>query len=221
MQVLHVLYTIFVHIATGYGLGQLYADVGDTNSYSTALMYEICSQVAGIMAIGVGKCAVGVFLLRIVVNKIQIGFLYGFLAATTFITLFASITVVIQCIPPERIWNQAAEGYCWLDFSKVGFTVGCKYSMRLPIVETASAKHYFVSLVRLGRLRVRGTALVCHLESQYEAQGKDHDCVRPQPRDFVSFMFVPFFVNVWPTNTPKRWGMWYCPHCRIRQFERI
>jgi hypothetical protein len=128
LQLLQIVYTIFVHIATGYGLGQLFAELGDPQAYSTALMYEIFSQVAGLMMIGVGKCAVGAFLLRIVTNKIQIYVLWAFLFCTTFITLFSSITVVIQCLPPERIWNQMAEGYCWLDFSKVGLTVGSECS---------------------------------------------------------------------------------------------
>ncbi|KAE8379345.1 hypothetical protein BDV26DRAFT_169916 [Aspergillus bertholletiae] len=122
--ILHIVYTIFVTIATHYGLGRLFADVGDPVSYSKATMYEVFSQVAGIMVIGVGKGAVGTFLLRIVRNRIQIWFIWGCLAITTVITLFASITVVIQCFPVEKTWNPTVEGTCWLDFSNVGYTVG-------------------------------------------------------------------------------------------------
>jgi len=89
-------------------------------------MYEVFSQVAGLMVIGVGKCAVGVFLLRIVRNPIQKGFIWAFLAGTVFITLFASVTVVVQCIPVQKTWNPTLPGHCWLDFSKVGLTVGCR-----------------------------------------------------------------------------------------------
>lgn len=125
--VLHVLYTIFVTIGTKYGLGRLFADVNNPEVYFTAVMYEVFSQVAGLMAIGVGKCAVGVFLLRLVVTRVQKGVLWGFLGVTVFITLFASITVVVQCIPVQKTWNPTLEGTCWLDFSKVGLTVGCKF----------------------------------------------------------------------------------------------
>ncbi|KAJ5519625.1 hypothetical protein N7463_000078 [Penicillium fimorum] len=121
---LHTLYTVFVTIASVYGLGKLYADVGDPSIYFTAVKYELFSQVAGIMVIGVGKAAVGVFLLRIVRNRIQIWFIWACLAITAFITLFASITVIVQCIPVEKSWNPNTPGYCWLDFSKVGYTVG-------------------------------------------------------------------------------------------------
>ncbi|CAI7624748.1 unnamed protein product [Penicillium glandicola] len=122
--VLHIVYTAFVTEASIYGLGQLYADVGDPVIYFTAVKYELFSQVAGIMVIGVGKAAVGVFLLRIVRSKIQIWFIWACLGITAFITLFASITVIVQCIPVEKSWNPTTPGYCWLDFSKVGYTVG-------------------------------------------------------------------------------------------------
>ncbi|RKU44005.1 hypothetical protein DL546_007104 [Coniochaeta pulveracea] len=122
--VLQIVYTVFVTIATTYGLGRLFAEVGDAEVYSVAVMYEVFSQVAGLMVIGVGKCAVGGFLLRLVRHPIQKGFIWAFLAGTVFITLFASITVVIQCIPVQKTWNSTLPGTCWLDFSKVGLTVG-------------------------------------------------------------------------------------------------
>lgn len=124
LQVLHILYTAFVTEATVYGLGQLYADVGDPVIYFTAVKYELFSQVAGIMVIGVGKAAVGVFLLRIVRSRVQRVIIWACLAITAFITLFASITVIVQCIPVQKSWNPTTPGHCWLDFSKVGYTVG-------------------------------------------------------------------------------------------------
>ncbi|KAL4892381.1 hypothetical protein BDV59DRAFT_208695 [Aspergillus ambiguus] len=124
LQILQILYVIFVTMSTAYGLGRLFADVGDPMTYFTAVKYELFSQVAGIMVIGVGKLAVGLFLLRIVRNRVQVWVIRGFLAATTFISVFASICVIVQCIPVQKSWNRMAPGTCWLDFSKVGFTVG-------------------------------------------------------------------------------------------------
>lgn len=131
MQIVHILYTVFVTIATSYGLGRLFADVNDPASYIAATKYEVFSQVAGLMTIGIGKLAVGTFLLRIVRNKIQIRFIWACMAITTVITLFASITVVVQCIPVERTWNPYAKGTCWLNFSNVGYTVGCEYQLQI------------------------------------------------------------------------------------------
>lgn len=127
-----MLYTAFITVASVYGLGKLYADVGDPVIYFTAVKYELFGQVAGIIAIGVGKAAVGVFLLRIVRNKTQVWFIWACLAINAFITLFASITVIVQCILVERSWNPTVPGHCWLDFSKVGYTVGCEYFPFLP-----------------------------------------------------------------------------------------
>lgn len=87
---------------------------------------EVYAQVSGILLIGVGKCAVGIFLLRIIRNKIQKWAIWTFLAGTVGITLFASVVVVVQCDPVESTWDKRIDGYCWIDFSKVGLTVGCK-----------------------------------------------------------------------------------------------
>lgn len=133
-QALHIVYTVFVTVASHYGLGRLSAEVGDPVTYVEAVKYELFSQVAGIMVIGVGKLAVGVFLLRILRNRIQIWFIWGCLAITVIITLFASISVVVQCVPVEKSWNPTVEGNCWLDFSKIGYTVGCEYCAVLPLI---------------------------------------------------------------------------------------
>lgn len=90
------------------------------------MKWELISQVAGLMAIGVGKLAVGWFLLRIVRNKVQIAIIWVCLVITTVLTLFASIAAIVQCIPVESIWNPTVEGTCWVNFSHVGYTVGCK-----------------------------------------------------------------------------------------------
>lgn len=115
-------------MASNYGLGRLFADVGDMEVYFTAVKWEVFSQVAGILVIGVGKCAVGIFLLRIVRSKIQIGFIWAFIAGTVFITLFAAITVVARCTPVEKSWNDNVPGLCAFNFSPIGMTVGCRCS---------------------------------------------------------------------------------------------
>ncbi|CEN60410.1 hypothetical protein ASPCAL02850 [Aspergillus calidoustus] len=121
---LHILYTIFVTIASVFGLGRLSGDVGNLDIYFEAVKYEIFSQFAGIMVIGIGKCAVGMFLLRIIRNKIQIAFIRICLVITVIITLFASIVVIVQCSPVKRSWDRRVEGTCWINFSNIGYTVG-------------------------------------------------------------------------------------------------
>lgn len=71
-QLLQIVYTAFVSVATYYGVGRLYESIGNPVTYSQALKYEVFSQVAGLLVIGVGKLAVGGFLLRIVRNRYHI-----------------------------------------------------------------------------------------------------------------------------------------------------
>jgi hypothetical protein len=125
-QTLQIIYSCFVSAGTKYGIGRLFADVGNPDAYFKAVEMEVYAQVSGILLIGVGKCAVGIFLLRIIRNKIQKWAIWTFLAGTVGITLFASVVVVVQCDPVESTWDKRIEGYCWIDFSKVGLTVGCK-----------------------------------------------------------------------------------------------
>lgn len=127
LQVFQIIYSAFVTAGTKYGLGRKFADIGNPDAYFRAVELEIYSQVAGLMVIGLGKCAVGIFLLRIVRNKFQKAFIWAFLAGTVFITLFSSIVVVVQCDPVQRTWDRRVPGTCWIDFSKVGLTVGCEY----------------------------------------------------------------------------------------------
>ncbi|KAL4788958.1 hypothetical protein BDV19DRAFT_397674 [Aspergillus venezuelensis] len=91
--VLHLLYTIFVSVATKYGLGRLKDNINNYPIYVEAVKYEICSQVAGILLMGL----------------IQMAFIHACLVINILITLFANIF---------------AKGDCWIDFSKVGYTVG-------------------------------------------------------------------------------------------------
>lgn len=107
-------------------------------TYFEAAKYELFSQVAGITLIGVGKMTVGVFLLRIVRNRIQIWIIRLCLVITVLITSFASACVIIQCIPVEKSWNPMVKGTCWIDFSKVGYSVGCEYSPLVAVFGSGS-----------------------------------------------------------------------------------
>ena len=126
LQIVQIVYTACTHVATGYGLGKLFVEVGDPLTYFKAVKWETIGQCFGIACIGIGKCSVAVFLLRIVRNKIQIYIIWFFVVATTLITLFSSIVVIVQCVPVERTWNQTVDGVCWLDFAKLGLAIGCK-----------------------------------------------------------------------------------------------
>lgn len=115
------------------------------DTYFEAAKYELISQVAGITLIGVGKMTVGVFLLRIVRNRIQIWIIRVCLVITVLITTFASTCVIVQCIPVEKSWNPTVEGSCWIDFSKVGYSVGCEFPSLDRLVLDLTEQAWFVA----------------------------------------------------------------------------
>ncbi|RGP65176.1 hypothetical protein FLONG3_9316 [Fusarium longipes] len=122
--ILQIIYSAFVTAGTKYGVGRRFNDIGNPDAYFKAVELEVYSQVAGLLLIGVGKCAVGIFLLRIVRNRFQKVFIWAFLLGTVAITLFSSVVVVVQCDPVKSTWDKRINGTCWIDFSKVGLTVG-------------------------------------------------------------------------------------------------
>jgi hypothetical protein len=126
-QILQVVYTALTHQSAANGLGRLFADIGDPVQYFEAVKWEIFGQTAGILCIGVGKVSVGFFLLRIVRNKIQIAIIWFCVAVTIFLSVFAGIGVIVQCVPVEKSWNPMLPGECWLDFPKLGLTIGSEY----------------------------------------------------------------------------------------------
>lgn len=85
--------------------------------------------------IGIGKWAVGTFLLRIVRNKYQIMVIWTCLAIVAVMTIFASVTVVVQCIPVEKSWDPSVPGTCWINFSNVGYTIGCKSTIQTYLLD--------------------------------------------------------------------------------------
>ncbi|KAM0377372.1 hypothetical protein ACHAPK_002355 [Fusarium culmorum] len=121
--VLQIIYSAFVTAGTKYGVGRRFNDIGNPDAYFKAVELEVYSQVAGILLMGVGKCAVGIFLLRIVRNKFQKSFIWAFLAGTVGITLFASVVVVVQCYPVESTWDKRIPGTSWFVVADFAFAI--------------------------------------------------------------------------------------------------
>ncbi|RYP71459.1 hypothetical protein DL771_004826 [Monosporascus sp. 5C6A] len=125
--ILQIIFTALTHVSTGYGLGRLFAEVGDPETYVTAVKWELFAHVPAILMSGVSKCSVAVFLLRIIRNKLQIRLIWFFIGSTAFIAVFTSIVAIVQCEPLEKGWNRTLIGYCRFDFPKLGLFTGTWY----------------------------------------------------------------------------------------------
>jgi hypothetical protein len=118
-------------ISTGvkYGIGKKFADVPPAD-YSKAVMWEVIGQGICVMGIAASKGSVALFLLRIVVRKWHIALLWACILSTTICCIITTTLLFLQCRPSAFLWDRTIEGgICWLDFEKVGLTMGGTYEL--------------------------------------------------------------------------------------------
>ncbi|KAJ5887986.1 hypothetical protein N7495_008027 [Penicillium taxi] len=120
---------IFIGISSHYGLGQHYEAIGSPVIYIEAVKWELFSHATEIFSNGAAKCAVGVFLLRILRTKWHIWFVWINLFITAFFAIFGTITCIIHCLPVQKSWNTTLPGKCWMNFSTFGYFVASWYTI--------------------------------------------------------------------------------------------
>jgi hypothetical protein len=77
------------------------------------------------MGIAASKGSVALFLLRIVLKKWHIVFLWFCIVSTTICCIITTTLLFVQCKPSAFLWDQSIEGgYCWLNFTQVGLVMG-------------------------------------------------------------------------------------------------
>jgi hypothetical protein len=98
--------------------------------YSKAIMWGAIGQGICIMGIAASKGSVAIFLLRIVLKKWHIALLWFCITSTTLLCIITTTLLFMQCKPTAFLWDQTIEGgYCWLNFTQVGLTMGCMQSL--------------------------------------------------------------------------------------------
>jgi len=71
------------------------------------------------------KSSVALFLLRIVLKKWHIALLWFVITSTTLLCIITTTLLYVQCKPTAFLWDHTIEGgYCWLNFTQVGLTMG-------------------------------------------------------------------------------------------------
>jgi hypothetical protein len=119
-----------ISVGITYGVGKRTLDIVRLDlNYSKAIMWEAIGQGICIMGISVSKASVAIFLLRIVVKKWHVALLWACIASTTILCIITTTLLFVQCKPSAFLWDRTIEGgYCWLNFTRVGLAMGCKYS---------------------------------------------------------------------------------------------
>lgn len=115
--------------ANGLGVSQVYLTL-EQRGY--ALLYGWVSQVLALISIGAGKVAIVLFLERIQGYRTRPrAFTLWFLAGSNLIVnVIAAVLVLIQCDPPEKLWNEALAGACRGRgrIQIFGYIQGCEFS---------------------------------------------------------------------------------------------
>ncbi|KAH7066270.1 hypothetical protein BKA63DRAFT_158866 [Paraphoma chrysanthemicola] len=115
-----------ISVGINYGVGRKTVDIVRLDlNYSKAIMWEAIGQGICIMGIAASKGSVAIFLLRIVLKKWHIALLWFCIASTTVLCIITTTLLFVQCKPTAFLWDQSIEGgYCWLNFTEVGLTMG-------------------------------------------------------------------------------------------------
>lgn len=88
-------------------------------------MWEAIGQGICILGIAASKGSVAIFLLRIVLRKWHIAVLWFCIVSTTIMCALTTTLLFLQCKPTAFLWDRTiAGGTCWLDFTKVGLSMG-------------------------------------------------------------------------------------------------
>ncbi|KAJ4334623.1 hypothetical protein N0V95_009115 [Ascochyta clinopodiicola] len=111
--ILSLCYTIFAQVSVGYGIGQHYADIADKSQLPTGVKYMYIGEIFGMVSVPLSKASFCVTLLRLTVIPWQRKLLW-FIIVTIQLAFYAgAIMTMVQCDPPQKLWDVALEGTCW------------------------------------------------------------------------------------------------------------
>ena len=129
MQVLILLYTVFVHIASLHGFGRPIPSIDATPSEfdeaSLAIKTEMIGQTFAVVGMAVAKLSLGFFLLRIVVNKWQRLLIWFTIVSLSAVSTLCAVLFWTQCTPVQKIFDPIrTEGVCNFNITPFATTLG-------------------------------------------------------------------------------------------------
>ncbi|KAL4907811.1 hypothetical protein BDW74DRAFT_189220 [Aspergillus multicolor] len=131
--VLMVAFCALCTASATYGMG-VHADLLSQHQNSHGMLLLLVGQTVISIAMGLSKCAVTAFLMRIVVNKWHKAFLWFWNITIMALSLLLAISVFAQCTPVQSIWDsRVPQQSCPLDLTQIA-TVMCAWSAVLDFV---------------------------------------------------------------------------------------
>jgi hypothetical protein len=143
--------------ANGLGVSEVYLTLEERRY---ALLYGWINQFLALIAIGLGKVTIVLFLEQIQGYRTRLRtFTLWFLAGSNMaINLIVAVLALVQCEPPQRLWNEEIPGVCpgKKRVQILGYIQGVKFSpfknhitiCQLCLIASDSS-HSLVSILRL------------------------------------------------------------------------
>src|SRR4051812_48587288 len=104
-------YNIFMQVSSGYGFGQPVMAL-ELDDAVTAVEYEMVGQTFAVIGMATAKVSLGLFLLRIVVEKGQKVVLWVASMATLAVSCVVAVLFWTQCIPIRSLYDPRVKGTC-------------------------------------------------------------------------------------------------------------
>ncbi|TVY26086.1 hypothetical protein LHYA1_G004285 [Lachnellula hyalina] len=128
--VLMCAFACLISASVHYGMGT-HVDQLDIEQITHGILMLLIGQSCIALAMGLSKCAVAIFLMRIVNKTWHKAVLWFWIVSIMFLSIFLAIAVFAQCTPTESIWDprvKAAEGQvCHMNLALVA-EIMCSWS---------------------------------------------------------------------------------------------
>ncbi|KAK8068801.1 hypothetical protein PG994_005417 [Apiospora phragmitis] len=115
-------YTAFTTTAARYGFGQNMHDL-DPDDPVRAVLFEAIGQTFAVVGMAVAKWSLGIFLLRLVVERSHTWAIWTAMAALMGASISTCFVFWLQCTPPAYLWDRRIAGYCHVDSTPVSMTL--------------------------------------------------------------------------------------------------
>ncbi|KKY16107.1 putative polytopic membrane protein [Diplodia seriata] len=110
-QIIYTIWGICLLLGAKAGMGHHMASLTPENIVLALKFFYACGGLYTFTTMLV-KIAVGVFLLRVIVNPVQKYVIWGTLAVSSGYGVFMVVGSLLQCNPPAKFWNPSLEGSC-------------------------------------------------------------------------------------------------------------
>lgn len=120
------LYTVFVQVAAEYGFGQDIA-VLTADDAAKAIKWEMVGQTFAVLGMAIAKWSMGLFLLRIVMQRWHRVAIWSTMVSLLLVSLFTAVMFWIQCLPPAAIYDKRVKGKCIVRITPISILLGGKF----------------------------------------------------------------------------------------------